>query len=131
EKGIRDAVTNADQESEEKIISIIKNQFPDHSILAEESGIDKGANSQIVWIIDPLDGTQNFLHGIPYFCVSIGIQENGELMHGVVYNPVLNEIFYASKGMGAFLNEEPIKIANCPNLQNALLATHFAVFSTK
>src|SRR6187401_123486 len=103
---INNLVTEVDHASEKLIIGIIREQFPDHYILTEESG-DLPKNSNTKWIIDPIDGTVNFANGIPICCVSIAIEQDGEVIMGVVYNPFINEFFFAEKGKGAFLNDEP------------------------
>jgi myo-inositol-1(or 4)-monophosphatase len=98
--------------------------YPEHSILAEESG-STARQEEFCWIIDPLDGTTNFIHGFPQYCVSIGVQHRGALAHAVVYDPVKNELFTASKGGGAFLNDRRIRVTKCLRLQDALVGTGF------
>jgi len=119
-----DLVTEVDHLCEKEIIRQIKERFPDHSILAEESGIAKG-NEPHKWIIDPLDGTLNYSHGYPCYCVSIGLESNGELELGVVYNHNLDELFVAEKGKGATLNGKPISVSTIPVLKESLLVTGF------
>lgn len=110
-----DWVTKADLESEEKIVKILKKEYPEYGILAEESGEHKGNEFQ--WIVDPIDGTNNFASGIPFFCIAIALAKEGELLSGVVFVPSMNELFYAEKGKGAFLNGEKIEISNRSNLK--------------
>ncbi|WP_456395311.1 inositol monophosphatase family protein [Desulfurobacterium sp.] len=121
-KSKNDYVTKADKEAEEKIIKVIKAHFPAHSIVAEESGTS--GNSDYIWFIDPLDGTKNFIHGLPMFSISIGVSFKGELIAGVVAVPALNEIFTAEKGSGAFYNREKITVSNRP-FNEGLIATGF------
>lgn len=124
EKRLHDFVTQADKESEEAIIKTIRSAFPDHDILAEESGLHK-QSSECRWIIDPLDGTTNFIHGLPLYCVSIALEINGVISVGVVYEPVRKELFSAVSGRGAFLNGKPIRVSECSEPSKALLATGF------
>ncbi len=123
-KGRIDLVTEADLASEKAIVDTIRAHFPDHSILAEESGWTEG-NGQATWIIDPLDGTTNFAHNLPVFAVSIAWAEGGVLRHGTVFNPVRGELFRASAGSGATLNDRPIRVSATAALQDALLMTGF------
>ncbi len=123
-KGEIDLVTEADREAENAIVGIIRGTFPRHDILAEEK--DHGrSNSSYRWIIDPLDGTTNFAHGFPFFAVSIALEIEGEVTLGVVYNPVHQEIFFAEKGRGAFLNDIQLRVSPVGRLDQALLATGF------
>jgi myo-inositol-1(or 4)-monophosphatase len=126
-KGKNDYVSEVDKEAEQAIIQTIRKYYPDHHILAEESGKNpaKNSKSDIEWIIDPLDGTTNFLHQFPQFAVSIAIKEKGKLMHGVIYDPVRDEMFSASRGSGAKLNNFRIRVSEQKTLDNALLATGF------
>jgi myo-inositol-1(or 4)-monophosphatase len=119
-----DFVTRVDQAAEEAIIEVVRKAYPDHALLAEESGRSAGS-TEYEWIIDPLDGTTNFIHGFPQYCVSIGIRHRGALAHGVVYDPVRNELFTASKGRGAFLNDRRIRVSKCTRLGDALVGTGF------
>lgn len=120
----RNLVSEIDRGSEAKIIAIIKRHYPHHAILAEESGAsDSGAEYK--WIIDPLDGTTNFLHGVPVFSVTIGIEYKGELIAGVVYDPNLDEMFTVEKGAGAFLNGKRLRVSQSTELINSLLVTGF------
>jgi myo-inositol-1(or 4)-monophosphatase len=117
-------VTEIDKQSEALIIKKIQHHFPDHAILGEESGAHK-QKSEYRWIIDPLDGTTNYTHGLPVFCVTIGIEHYGEIVSGVVYDPNRNELFTAEKGKGAFLNGKRIYVSKTEILINSLLATGF------
>lgn len=122
-KGKNDFVTEVDRNAEHIIIETIKNSYPEHSFLGEESG--KTGDSEYLWIIDPLDGTTNFLHGIPHFAVSIALEYRGRLDQAVVYDPVKQELFTASKGKGAQLNNKKIRVSSQKTLDGALLATGF------
>ncbi len=119
----RNLVSEIDRNAEKKIIDIIKRHHPSHGILAEESG--GSGSSDYVWVIDPLDGTTNFLHGLPIFCVSIGLQYKGELIAGVVYDPNLDELFTAEKGSGAYLNGRRLHVSKSSELIQSLLVTGF------
>lgn len=123
-EGINNLVTEADHASEKAIIDCIKKEFPDHFILSEETG-EIASSSEYKWIIDPIDGTINFSQGIPICCVSIGIEKNGEMIYGCVYNPFMNELFYAEKGKGATLNEQTISVSKKEKLLNSCLVTGF------
>ncbi|MCK9392369.1 MAG: inositol monophosphatase [Syntrophales bacterium] len=123
-KGEIDIVTEADQQAESIIIAAIHQQYPDHDILAEESPATQ-TGSLYRWIIDPLDGTTNYAHGYPVFCVSIALEWDGICILGVVFNPMLEEMFVAEKGQGAFLNDKPIAISQTTELSRSLLATGF------
>ncbi|MEO7012852.1 MAG: inositol monophosphatase family protein [Dokdonella sp.] len=123
EKQRMDFASEVDRAAEAEIIRELKRAFPGHAILAEESGAQgKGKH---VWVIDPLDGTHNYLRGFPHFCVSIGMLENGEPMHGVVYDPLRDELFTASRGDGAYLNDRRIRTSARNDLDGALLTTGF------
>lgn len=119
----RNLVSEIDKASEKKIIDIIKRHFPTHGILAEESGAS-GA-SDYKWIIDPLDGTTNFLHGLPLYCVTIGLEYKGEIVAGVVYDPNLDELFTAERGSGAYLNGKRMQVSKSRELIQSLLVTGF------
>ncbi len=123
-KQVNDYVTRIDRAAEEAIIDIVQKAYPDHAILAEESGASEG-KAEYRWIIDPLDGTTNFIHGFPQYCVSIGVEHRGALAHAVIYDPVKNELFTASKGRGAFVNDRRMRISKCIRLQDALVGTGF------
>ena len=122
-KGKNDFVTEVDKNAEGIIISVIKNAYPEHAFLAEESG-QEGENDYL-WIIDPLDGTTNFLHGFPHFSVSIALQNKGVLEQAVIYDPLKQELFTASKGKGAQLNNRKIRVSVKNTLDGALLGTGF------
>ncbi len=117
-------VTEIDKESEKKIVEFIKSKFPHHSILAEESGEAK-SDSGYKWIIDPLDGTTNYTHSFPVFCVSIALEYKGEVILGVIYDPNFDELFWAEKGKGAFLNGKKISVSKTDKLIKSMLATGF------
>jgi len=122
-KNKSDFVTWVDKTSEQEIIKIIRQDFPDHNFCAEESEHDDVGGFR--WIIDPLDGTTNYIHGVPIFSVSIGLEKDGELLLGVVYDPNRDELFYAEKDGGAFLNDEPVKVSATTDPALALLATGY------
>ncbi len=121
---INDLVTEADIASEKAILEIIKDQYPDHFILSEEAGEIK-MDSEYKWFIDPIDGTVNFANGIPLCCVSIGLEKNGEMILGAVYNPIMNEFFFAENGQGATLNQEKIGVSDKAQVATACLVTGF------
>jgi len=123
-KRAKDFVTQVDQAAEQAIIEIARKAYPEHGFLAEESGAS-GEHAEFVWIIDPLDGTTNFIHGFPQYCVSIGIRQRGALAHAVIYDPVRNELFTASKGRGAFLNDRRIRVSTLTKFGDALVGTGF------
>ncbi len=120
-----DFVTEIDFKAEQAIINTIHKAHPDHAILAEESGEHAGSDSNVKWIIDPLDGTTNFIHGFPAFAVSIGIADKGRLTHGVIYDPLHEELYTAVRGDGAHLNDRRIRVSARPSLKNALIGTGF------
>jgi len=123
QKGRNDFVSEADLAAEKAIINCILKHYPDHAILAEESGVQ--GESDTVWIIDPLDGTTNFLHGFPVFAVSIGVQVKGRMEHGVVYDPLRQELFTATRGQGAHLEGRRIRVSGRKQLQHSLIGTGF------
>jgi myo-inositol-1(or 4)-monophosphatase len=123
-EGINNLVTEVDHKSEEVIFSIIRQEFPDHHILSEESG-DLIQDSSYKWIIDPIDGTVNYANGIPICCVSIGVEKDGKMVLGAVYNPFINEMFVAEKGQGATLNNQTIKVSEQSSLIKSCLVTGF------
>jgi len=123
-KGVIDIVTEMDRKAEDLIIKTIKKEFPEHGILTEESN-ERKSSSEYRWIIDPLDGTTNYSHGYPVFCVSIALEKEGEIILGVVYDPVLGELFTAEKDKGAFVNNKKIKVSKVRELTKSLLATGF------
>jgi myo-inositol-1(or 4)-monophosphatase len=122
--GVNNLVTEADHAAEAAIISVIKKNFPDHQILAEETGQHIN-DSNYKWIIDPIDGTVNFAHGIPLCSVAIGIEKDGEIIMGSVYAPVLDELYFAEKGKGAFLNDQKICVSEETSVLKACLVTGF------
>ena len=123
EKGHNDYVSDADYAAEKAVIDCILKHYPDHAILAEESG--RQGESDTVWIIDPLDGTTNYLHGFPVFAVSIGVQIKGRMEHGVVYDPMRQELFTASRGQGAQVDGHRIRVSGQKQLERALIGTGF------
>ena len=124
-KNKNDFVTQVDKAAEQAIIGVIHAAYPDHSILAEESGDTPGARAEHRWVIDPLDGTTNYIHGFPQYCVSIALEHRGVPTHGVVYDPGKNELFTASRGRGAFLDDRRMRVSKCLRLQDALVGTGF------
>jgi myo-inositol-1(or 4)-monophosphatase len=124
-KGAIDLVTSVDRESERRIVEVLTGKFPEHSILAEEETNLVGAKGDYRWIIDPLDGTTNFAHGYPQCCVSIALESAGEIILGLVYDPLRRECFRTVKGQGSTLNGNPIRISEVKELDKALLATGF------
>ena len=125
-KGTNDFVTEVDQAAEEAIITTLLEAYPGHGILAEESGRERGArHSDYVWIIDPLDGTTNFIHGLPVYAVSIALAFRGRIEQAVVYDPSRNDLFYASKGRGAFLNDRRLRVSKRSRMADALIGTGF------
>lgn len=123
QKGRNDFVSEVDQRAEALIVEVIREKYPDHAILAEEGGAD--GEHEVRWIIDPLDGTTNFLHQLPHFAVSLAAEVRGELAHGVVYNPFSQELFAASKGAGATLDGRKIRVSKHAHTEGALLGTGF------
>jgi myo-inositol-1(or 4)-monophosphatase len=121
DKGRNDFVTEVDRNAEAAIIEVLREKYPHHAILAEESGAHTG--NEFEWVIDPLDGTTNFLHGLPQFAVSIALKVKGRLEIAVVYDPISEEMFTASRGEGALLNDHKIRVGNRKNLDGALLGT--------
>src|SRR5687768_3144056 len=121
EKAANDFVTEVDREAERAIISTLHEAYPGHAILAEESGAS--GTSEYTWVIDPLDGTTNFLHGFPQYCVSIALEHRGIVTQAVIYDPARNDLFTASRGRGAFLNETRIRVSKRLHLKTALIGT--------
>ncbi|OQW43467.1 MAG: inositol monophosphatase [Nitrospira sp. HN-bin3] len=119
-------VTDADRAAEQCVIDLLKTRFPDHHFLAEERGRDDEGSSPYRWIIDPLDGTTNFAHGYPTYCVSVGLEYEGRCIMGVVFDPSRNELFTAIEHRGAYLNGRPIHVSNTKSLDSSLLVTGFA-----
>jgi myo-inositol-1(or 4)-monophosphatase len=125
-KGDIDIVTPYDLEAQRLVVQSIKAAFPEHSFLTEESqGKTGGSSSTSRWIIDPLDGTTNYARGFPYFCVSLALEVSGQVELGVVYAPMLNELFYATRGGGAFMDDMPLHASATPRLKEAVVATGF------
>lgn len=122
QKKPNDYVTDVDKQAEQEIINVIRKAHPNHGILGEEGGEIIGTD-EYVWIIDPIDGTRNFIHGFPHFAVSIGISYKGKIEHGVIYDPVRQELFTATRGKGARLNDHRIRVSNHSKLQECLLGT--------
>lgn len=122
-KGHNDFVSDMDRAAEAAIVQELRNRFPHHAILAEEGG--EQGRSEFRWIIDPLDGTTNYLHGFPQYAVSIALEHKGQLECGVVYDPLREELFTAARGQGAQLNDRKIRVANRPSLEGALIGTGF------
>ena len=125
-KGPKDFVSEVDREAERAIVETLLASYPGHAILAEE-GTARGANADAenIWIIDPLDGTTNFLHGFPQYCVSIALSQRGQIAQGVVYDPVRNDLFTATRGRGAFLNDRRIRVSKRQHLRDCLVGTGF------
>jgi len=124
-KGHNDYVTSVDHAAEAAIIETLGNAYPSHAFLAEESGATRGGNSEVVWIIDPLDGTTNFMHSYPQFAVSIACQIEGRMEHGVIYDPMRQELFTTSRGAGAFLENRRLRVSNRRSIEGALIGTGF------
>ena len=128
-KGRRDFVSEIDRMAEQDIIDTIHHAYPDHNILAEESGIKAGSSEasdrEFEWVIDPLDGTTNFLHGHPHFCVSLGVRKNGVMQHAVIFDPLRDELFTATRAKGAQLNNRRIRTSGKSCLDESLVATGF------
>ena len=126
EKNINDFVTEVDHECEQIIIETLFGAYPDHGILAEESGSSHGhASSDHIWIIDPLDGTTNFIHGFPIYCVSIALQVRGKIEQAVIYDPSRNDLFTSTKGRGAFVNDRRMRVSKRTQLKDCMLSTGF------
>nr|WP_315239793.1 inositol monophosphatase family protein [uncultured Albidiferax sp.] len=126
QKQINDFVTEVDQAAEKVIIETLTTAYPGHGILAEESGSEFGAkDSEFVWIIDPLDGTTNFIHGFPFYCVSIALAVQGKIEQAVVFDPTRNDLFTATKGRGAYMNERRIRVSKRVRLNECLISTGF------
>ena len=126
-KQTNDFVTEVDQAAESAIIETLLTAYPGHGILAEESGSEHGAkDSEFVWIIDPLDGTTNFIHGFPFYCVSIALSVRGKVEQAVVYDPTRNDIYSASKGRGAYVNDRRLRVGKRTRLPDCLISTGFA-----
>lgn len=122
-KGRNDYVSEVDRMAEQDIIRTVQRSYPDHAFLAEESG--SSGDAEYVWIIDPLDGTTNFLHGFPVFCVSIAVMHRGRLEHGVIFDPLRNELFTASRGAGASVDGRKMRVSDTRLLEKSLLGTGY------
>src|SRR5262250_2341976 len=123
-KGDADLVTQADRNSEKLIVERIRRQWPDHDLIGEE-GSRRDTGSDYRWYVDPLDGTTNFAHGYPVFCVSLGIEHKGDIVAGVIYDPTRDEMFSAEKGCGAHLNNQRLQVSSNGTLSESLVATGF------
>jgi myo-inositol-1(or 4)-monophosphatase len=128
EKQHNDFVTDVDPAAEQAIIEILSKAYPDHAFLGEESGASRNLNdeTEYCWIIDPIDGTTNFMHGFPQYCISIALAQRGVVTQGLVYDPVRNDLFTATKGAGAYLNDKRIRVTRHDRIGAALLATGHA-----
>jgi myo-inositol-1(or 4)-monophosphatase len=120
-----DFVTEVDRAAEATIIETLREAYPNHGFLGEESGLVKGSNAEFEWIVDPLDGTTNFIHGVPQYAVSIGLKHKGIITQGVVYDPAKNELFTATRGAGAFLNDKRIRVSKREKIGDSLIGTGF------
>ena len=123
-KGPKDFVTNSDKKTEKVLINELTKNKKKYSILSEEIGFIKNDDNDYIWVIDPIDGTTNFLHGIPHFCISIGLKFRDEIISGIIFDPIKNEIFYAEKNQGAFFNNHRIRVSKRKNLDECLFATN-------
>src|SRR5919201_3721708 len=125
-KGPKDFVSEVDRAAEAAIVETLHAAYPDHAVLAEEgTGRDRNPDAEHLWIIDPLDGTTNFLHGFPQYCVSIALSHRGVITQGVIYDPVRNDLFTATRGRGAFLNDRRIRVSRRQHLRECLIGTGF------
>ena len=122
-KGPSDFVTNSDLKAEKIIIEELSKGRPDYSIISEENGVKKNKDNKNTWIIDPIDGTVNFLHGIPHFATSIALKHENEIISGLIFDPIKDEMFYAEKNNGAYLNNKRIRVSKKNNMQECLFAT--------
>ncbi len=122
-KGPADFVTNADLKTEKIIIEELKKAKPNFSIISEENGIEKNKDKDNTWIIDPIDGTINFLHGVPHFAISLALKSNDEIVSGLIFDPIKNELFYAEKNNGSFFNNQRIRVSKKSDLDNCLFVT--------
>jgi len=123
DKSYNDFVTEVDLASEKEIIRVLKASYPEHAFLGEETGLSHQADN--IWIIDPLDGTTNFLHGFPQYCISIALEQKGEITQAVIYDPNRNDLFTATKGQGAYLNQRRMRVSNKSKLKESILGTGF------
>ena len=122
-KGPNDFVTNSDLKTEKIIIEELKKAKPNYSVISEENGIENNKDIKNTWIIDPIDGTINFLHGVPHFAISIALKSNNEIVSGLIFDPIKNEMFYAEKNNGAFFNNHRIRVSKKSELNNCLFVT--------
>ncbi|MBX9977232.1 MAG: inositol monophosphatase [Alphaproteobacteria bacterium] len=122
-KGLGDFVSKSDKNSERAIVDELKKARPSFGFVLEEGGIIEGSDKSCRWIVDPLDGTTNFLHGIPHFAISIALEQNGEIVAGVIYDPVKDDLFWAEKGGGAFVNNKRMRVSNRKEMDTAVVAT--------
>ena len=122
-KGPKDFVTNSDLRAEKIIIEELKKSRPNYSIISEENGIESNKDAKNTWIIDPIDGTTNFLHGVPHFAISIALKTNDEIVSGLIFDPIKNEMFYAEKDNGAFYNNQRIRVSKKTQISECLFAT--------
>ena len=122
-KGPADFVTNSDLKTEKIIIEELKKAKPHYSIISEENGIENNKDKKNTWIIDPIDGTVNFLHGVPHFAISIALKSNNEIISGLIFDPIKNEMFYAEKNNGAYFNNQRIRVSKKNEINNCLFAT--------
>tara|TARA_B100000989_G_scaffold229834_1_gene176700 strand:- start:227 stop:964 length:738 start_codon:yes stop_codon:yes gene_type:complete len=121
-KGPKDFVTNSDIKTEKIIIEELKKARPNYSIISEENGVEKNKDETNFWIIDPIDGTTNFLHGVPHFAISIALQSNDEIVCGLIYDPIKDELFYAEKNNGAYFNNQRIRVSKKRDIDECLFA---------
>jgi myo-inositol-1(or 4)-monophosphatase len=126
-----DFVSEADRQAEAEIIAVIRKAYPGHSVLAEESGRDPGDSDEFQWIIDPLDGTTNFLHGLPHWAISVGLEQFGEMTAAVVFDPIRDELFWADKGSGAYVNDRRLRVSSRTQLDQALVGCGLPVQTWK
>lgn len=129
EKQQNDFVTEVDRQAETIIVEELRKAYPSHCILGEEHGVQGDTSDEITWIIDPIDGTLNYTHGLPQFCISIAVKRRDQIEHGLIYDPTREELFYASRGEGARLNDRRIRVSSQKMLKSALVATGFPVRS--
>ena len=127
EKTRNDYVTEIDKAAEREIVDVLLKAYPTHAVLAEESGASSNLHdeSEYVWIIDPLDGTTNYIHGFPQYCVSIALQHRGVTTQAVIFDPTRNDLFTASKGDGAYLNDKRLRVSKCERLEDTLIGPGF------
>ena len=130
-KGPGDFVTASDKKVEKILVEELQKARPDYSILSEEIGKINNKNQEFRWIIDPIDGTVNFMHGIPHFAISIGLEREGEIISGVIFDPIKNELFFAEKGNGSFLNNQRMRVSSRKKLKDSILFTSGPKFNTE